>query len=673
MSTKKKLLQAAAGTAASGGNLEVDDVFSAFAYEGNGSTKAIVNNIDLSGEGGLVWTKRRNDLTDHMFVDTVRGATKYVRSNDQGGEGTISTSITSFASDGYNLGSYSWWNANGGAFISWTWRQRENWFAIKQYTGNGTARTISHSLGSVPGCILIKKTSGSQNWCVYHRGMNEGTNPEDYYMRLNQNIAQGYDTNQWNSTAPTSTEFSVGTDTDTNANGETYIAYLFAHHANDGSQTGFGEDGDEPVIACGTYDGNGNSTTGVSVDVGFEPQWLMVKRYDSDPEGLQVYHSWVIQDYIRGLNFPEYDDSHGHLNMLFADRADAEGNRGGGATAQDDTEFMIHSNGFSTVNSKVEFNRSNGHYLYVAIRRPMKEPTAASEVFDDTYGQTYSVPTGFPVDFNINKDASSGAPYVITRAIGNHRYTETNSSSVEADAANPIWFNANDASTQINIGTGWWAGETDIISLSWKRAKKYFDITQHDGTGVAKTVPHQLQKVPEMIWTKARDRATVWYVYHKDIGATNFLKLGGTQASTAWSGAWNDTTPTSSVFSVGANSNPTNQSGHIYISALFTSLDGISKCGSYTGNGSTQNIDCGFSNGSALIIIKRTDTTEGWKVHTSARGIVTGNDPFFELNNGNAENSSFDLVDPYTSGFTVNNYAGWNASGGTYIFYAVAA
>jgi hypothetical protein len=94
--------------------------------------------------------------------------------------------------------------------------------------------------------------------------------------------------------------------------------------------------------------------------------------------------------------------------------------------------------------------------------------------------------------------------------------------------------------------------------------------------------------------------------------------------------------------------------------------------GSYTGNGSTQNIDCGFSSGARFVLIKRTDVSEGWKVHDSVRGIVAGNDPFIELDKTNATNSSFDLLDPYSGGFAVNNFYGWNGSGGSYIFYAIA-
>jgi hypothetical protein len=99
----------------------------------------------------------------------------------------------------------------------------------------------------------------------------------------------------------------------------------------------------------------------------------------------------------------------------------------------------------------------------------------------------------------------------------------------------------------------------------------------------------------------------------------------------------------------------------------------VSKVGSYTGTGAAQNIDCGFSSGARFILIKRTDSADGWFVHDTERGIVTGNDPYLQLNTTDAEAGGNDIVDPYSAGFTVNNFSGWNASGGSYIFYAVSA
>tara|TARA_Y100000015_G_scaffold24466_1_gene23581 strand:- start:521 stop:1165 length:645 start_codon:yes stop_codon:yes gene_type:complete len=211
----------------------------------------------------------------------------------------------------------------------------------------------------------------------------------------------------------------------------------------------------------------------------------------------------------------------------------------------------------------------------------------------------------------------------------------------------------------------------------WKRAPGFFDVTTDIGTGSAHTITHNLGVVPEMMWRKHRTSTSDdWFVYHKGLNDgtnpyTHFIRLNSTNAQSNDSGGRWNAAPTASVFSVGSSSS-TNQNTGDYITWLFATVDGVSKVGSYNGNGGTQNIDCGFSNGAALIIIKNYTDSEGWKLHTIERGIVAGNDPFTDLNNNNAENTSFDVIDPHPSGFTVNNFNGWNGSGAKYIFYAVA-
>jgi hypothetical protein len=125
------------------------------------------------------------------------------------------------------------------------------------------------------------------------------------------------------------------------------------------------------------------------------------------------------------------------------------------------------------------------------------------------------------------------------------------------------------------------------------------------------------------------------------------------------------------VFSVGGTSNT---SGDTYIAYLFATLAGVSKVGSYTGTAADLNVDCGFSAGARFILIKRTDSTGDWYVWDSARGIVAGNDPYLLLNSTAAEVTGTDYIDPLSSGFTVTSSApaALNASGGTYIFLAIA-
>ena len=218
-----------------------------------------------------------------------------------------------------------------------------------------------------------------------------------------------------------------------------------------------------------------------------------------------------------------------------------------------------------------------------------------------------------------------------------------------------------------------------FIMHSWKRAPSYFDVVAYTGTGSNRTVTHNLGAVPEMMWVKKRSSADDWFVYVGSLGNTNKLELnsssGSGSAAVGGNQLWNSTTPTSSVFSVSDNVR-VNESGETYIAYLFATATGVSKVGSYTGNGSSQTIDCGFSNGAKFIILKKVSGGGGWAVIDSSRGIVSGNDPVLTLNNTNAEFTGGDDVDPDSSGFIVNhdtNSFGLNGSGNTYIFYAVAA
>jgi hypothetical protein len=203
----------------------------------------------------------------------------------------------------------------------------------------------------------------------------------------------------------------------------------------------------------------------------------------------------------------------------------------------------------------------------------------------------------------------------------------------------------------------------------WKRAPSFCDVVAYTGTGSARTVSHNLGVAPEMMWLKNRGTAaTSWYIYHKDIGNTNFLEFD-TGASAVNSGAWNNTTPTDSVFTLGTQYQ-VNGSGQNIIAYLFASLDGVSKVGSFTTAGSDVDVDCGFSAGPRFVLIKNT-ASGNWFVMDTERGITSGTDPFLTLNTTNAESSALDLIDinPTSTGFTVNQGSFGN---GTFIFYAIA-
>tara|TARA_R110000772_G_scaffold30676_1_gene76158 strand:- start:64 stop:828 length:765 start_codon:yes stop_codon:yes gene_type:complete len=218
---------------------------------------------------------------------------------------------------------------------------------------------------------------------------------------------------------------------------------------------------------------------------------------------------------------------------------------------------------------------------------------------------------------------------------------------------------------------------TTLISWTWKRAPGYFDVVAYTGNSTAgHNVSHNLGVAPEMMWVKEREQANSWQVYHSSLPNTSYMSLN-TDGAEATSGTtrWNSTDPTDSVFTLGTDTRVNNDQS-LYISYLFTTLDGISKVGGYTGNGSSQTIDCGFASGARFVLIK--NRSQGyWIVYDSVRGIVAGNDAALFLNT-DAEDSGHDQIDPASSGFTVvfdsseSTLRRTNQAGANYIFYAIA-
>ena len=117
-----------------------------------------------------------------------------------------------------------------------------------------------------------------------------------------------------------------------------------------------------------------------------------------------------------------------------------------------------------------------------------------------------------------------------------------------------------------------------------------------------------------------------------------------------------------------------NASGDTFVAYLFASAPGVSKVGSYTGTGTTNQINCGFTGGARFVMIKRTDSTGDWYVWDSARGIVSGNDPYLLMNSSAAEVTNTDYIDPYSAGFEISSTASSeiNGSGSTYFYLAIA-
>ena len=246
-------------------------------YTGDGSTQAITfDDTDTDMQPDLVWLKdRATSEASHKLYDSVRGTTKYLAANNDGAEGTES-GVTAFGSDGFTIGSAAGTNADTVAFVSFCWKETADaGFDIVSYTGNGSARTISHSLSAVPKMYLIKNLGEADSWQVYHAGNTSA--PETDFLQLNENGATTDSAARFNDTAPTSSVFSVGDHVTVNKNTINYIAYLFA------DKQGYSK--------FGSYEGNGNAD-GPFIYTNFPVAWVMFKNTGAS-------QSWYIYDIKR--------------------------------------------------------------------------------------------------------------------------------------------------------------------------------------------------------------------------------------------------------------------------------------------------------------------------------------------------------------------------------------
>ena len=644
MSASNKILQAAAGNAA-GAAVYVEDVFSTFLYEGNQTARSINNGLDLSGEGGLVWLKNREQSQNNYLFDTENGANKFVLSDNTAALQIVSDrGVTAFNSNGFDLGTNTGGNRTGYDYVSWSFRKQAGFFDVVTYTGNGTAgRTVSHNLGSKPGFILTKNLSNSADWAVYHRSMTA-----DYYSILNGTDGFYDNIETWNDTEPTATEFTVGDWERNNTNGDSYVAYLFAH-----DDQSFGDGSDEAIIKCGSYTGNGNAD-GPEVNLGFEPQFLLVKNTSGG--------NWVIADVMRSFGLED-------MASLYPNSSNAESTiiAGKGITPT--------ATGFKCIDGNATTNQNTETHIYIAIRRPMKTPEAGTEVFAASYNQEVASATsgfysGFPVDLAIKRIITASQPnYLFDRLRGAKSFT-TNANSAEGG------FGAAEFDHQEGFYYDDDSSNTNDISWMFKRATGFLDVVAYSGNGTSgRSITHNLGVTPELMIIKKRNGVGVWQVAHKDVWGSDkslYLNLDSAAGSGTFSYYFYQA-PTSSVFYV-TNQSSVNGSGDTFVAYLFATVAGVSKVGSYTGTGSDQNIDCGFSSGARFVLIKRTDSSANWNLYDSIeQGIVAGNDPHIFLNTNGAQETSDDKIDPYSAGFTVvGSHGHVNASSGEYIFLAIA-
>ena len=284
-------------------SFQPSDFFNTVLYTGNGTTGHAITGVGFQPD--MVWMKSRENTYSHTVATSILGVNKEIYPDNNGAEYSGSEMLTSFDSDGFTVGTDAGWNSSGAGTntkVTWNWKagtttglsggtitptsysiNTTSGFGIYNYTGTGSAGTIAHGLGVAPTMMIVKKYNTTGDWYVYHKDMPSGNG---YHLRLNANSAQASGT-EWNSTDPTSTVFSLGANSNVNASGATFIAYVFA-----------------PIKGYskfGSYTGNGNAD-GTFVYTGFRPAWILIKRtngtlnwmlYDSKRTGINQENAYL--------------------------------------------------------------------------------------------------------------------------------------------------------------------------------------------------------------------------------------------------------------------------------------------------------------------------------------------------------------------------------------------
>ena len=316
------------------------DYFNTILWSGNSSTNALTG---VGFQPDWVWVKERSSISNHQTYDSVRGTTKQLEPNTTGAEGTISTGVTSFDTDGFTVGNNSDLNSSGETYVGWNWlasnttasntdgsitstvsANTTSGFSIVSYTGTGANATVGHGLNQALDMVIVKNRNDADDWIVWHNAL-----AGSEFIRLNLTNAKQTGTTSWNSTVPTSSVFSLGSRNGTNGSGDSMIAYCFAE------KKGYSK--------FGSYTGNGNAD-GTFVYTGFKPSLIITKRTDSTS-------NWRIGDNKRdGFN----DNNH----TLFPDLSNAE---------DTSNRWDMYSNGFKLRTTNTSVNASGGTYIYMAF------------------------------------------------------------------------------------------------------------------------------------------------------------------------------------------------------------------------------------------------------------------------------------------------------------------
>jgi len=299
-------------------------------YSGTGSIQSITfDDTDTTMQPDFVWVKDRESTESNTLFDSVRGATKGIDADAGGTEWTSVNSLTAFGSDGFTVGTGGEVNTSSDDFVAWCWKESATaGFDLVGWTGNDTARTISHSLSAVPHMMIVKNRTSDYSWNIYHHRNTSA--PETDHLVWNTNAATVDSNTRWNDTAPTSSVFTLGTAGSTNKDTHNFIGYIFT------SIQGYSKFGSH------TW-GTGNADNAF-VYTGFRPALVILKRSDGSD------HWWIHDNKRLGYN--------GESRVAYINTTAAEA---------DSQQIDLLANGFKIRTNDAGYNASGGTYVYMAF------------------------------------------------------------------------------------------------------------------------------------------------------------------------------------------------------------------------------------------------------------------------------------------------------------------
>ncbi len=551
--------------------------FGCVTYTGTGASQSIGG---MGFEPDLVWQKCRSHTNSHVLFDSVRGGINTLYPDTTGAEQSSADGFVKIDKDGFTVdGSGGGGNSNisGRDYVSWGWDMGNTTASntsgsitstvmanptygqsIVSWTGTGANATVGHGLSSAPEFVILKNRDESQNWGVFHKDLNDGTNAGQYNLYLNVANGEASGEGFWNNTIPASDVFSVGSATQANGNADEMIAYCF--HSVSG------------YSSIGSYTGNA-STTGPSVTTGFRPAFVIAKK--------ETAASWFMYDNTRSpTNTIE--------TALMADNSGSESYVG--TTGKID----FNDNGFQIKASNGDVNANGVKYRYIAFAGGMDsisdyntDGSIDSRVkANPTYGQSIVSYTGTGSATTVGHGLDSAPEMMIVkrRDTGSSNWWTYHKDNTAAPATDALRLDGDNATTDdnfwndtvpsssvINLGT---YGDVNasggtFIAYAFHSVTGYSKFGGYSGSGSSGKVITTGFK-PAFVMLKHSNAQDDWYIFDNTRSPTNpvlaFIKPNSANAEGNIANGINFTDTGFTILDTGSGRNA---SGGEYIYAAF--------------------------------------------------------------------------------------------------------